>query len=352
MRFAEPYLLLLLLIVPIAGIAAIYLMARREKALKRLTLNPPKTNLGGFQTICVTLGLTLVLLAASRPQWGQRDEADKIVRLSRNAIIVMDVSRSMLAEDVGSRLAQAKTGAAELIKGLLSTNSADRLGGNCALVTFAASGEILSPLTDDRAFLERTLANLSELSAKGGNTSISNGLSRALELIPSKPDGTRRTVRDTAIVLISDGGDLEGGALEAADAAKAEGVPILAVGVGRSDEESTIPLENGRLLLDRAGRPVKVKLESDALVKIAERSGGHYVDLRAAQADPTRPGVTLYGIYDDFIHRVALEEQAEEDKRAGQTLKDRFPLFLAPGLALLIAAASLSKGRFRKTRKI
>ncbi|MCR5413293.1 MAG: VWA domain-containing protein [Kiritimatiellae bacterium] len=347
MRFVHPWLLSLLLAVPLVGLFAVYLRARREKALALLTLNPPKAPLAGVQAACMLVGLALVIFSASRPQWGQRDAAGKIVRLSRNAIIVLDVSRSMLAEDVGSRLGQAKTGAAELIGGLLATNGVSAAGGSCALVTFAGSGTILCPLTDDRAFLERTLSNLSELSAKGGNTSIASGIERALELIPGEDGTGPKTERDTAIVLLSDGGDLEGRALAAAETAKSRGVPILAVGVGRADVASPIPWR-GRTLVDN-GREVLVKLEPATLRAIAEKSGGDYIEL-GAERSAGRAGRTLYDIYDDFIHHVAIEEQAEEDMRAGQSLTERFQWFLVPGLALLILGAACSKGRFRRSR--
>ncbi|MBQ8125992.1 MAG: hypothetical protein IJ173_08945, partial [Kiritimatiellae bacterium] len=97
MRFVSPVLLVLAAAVPFAGLFWSFLKARREKALTRLTLNVPATPFAGVQTACLLAGLVLVLFAAARPQWGQTLE--KHVARSRNVVVAIDVSRSMLAAD-------------------------------------------------------------------------------------------------------------------------------------------------------------------------------------------------------------------------------------------------------------
>ena len=113
MRFANPIFLVLSLLVPVAGLWWSFLKARREKALAKLTLKVPTSSVSGLQTACIVTGLFLALFAAARPQWGKSME--KTVTRARNVVIAIDVSRSMLAEDVRpNRLERAKADVADL----------------------------------------------------------------------------------------------------------------------------------------------------------------------------------------------------------------------------------------------
>ena len=117
MRFANPIFLALAAAVPLAGLWWTFLMARREKALGRITLSVPKARAAGLQMALVLAGLFLSLFAASRPQWGKATE--RTVERSRNVVVAIDVSRSMLAQDVRpNRLGRAKADVADLIDSL------------------------------------------------------------------------------------------------------------------------------------------------------------------------------------------------------------------------------------------
>ncbi len=340
MRFAHPLLLLLLLLVPAAGLAGAYLRARREKALARLTTRPPNAPLATLQAAFLLSGLALALIAVARPQWGK--ERENLVRRSRNVVVAVDVSRSMLAEDVRpNRLDRAKADVADLIDSLASTNTSGRAESDrCALVAFRNDARMVCPLTSDRVFLRQELTTLSPASAREGETSLGAGIERALELIGEEDGGEDTRADHSAIILISDGGDLEGKALACADMAKARGVPVFTVGIGDPNRETEIPAAGGGVVRDEHGAPVRVKLESETLKTIAERSGGRYVPLATAQTAETTLGV----IYRDFLRQVAVKEQNEEEERLGE----RYQWFLVPGLALLIAGAACSKGRFRR----
>ena len=107
MRFVNPIFLILTAIVPVAGLWWAFLRARREKALQKITLSVPKSSVSGVQMGLVIAGLALSLFAAARPQWGRVME--KTVERSRNVVVAIDVSRSMLAQDVRpNRLERAK----------------------------------------------------------------------------------------------------------------------------------------------------------------------------------------------------------------------------------------------------
>ena len=333
MKFANPFFLLLAALVPVAGLFWAFLRARREKAMGRLVapslrgrLMPPGANLWGLQAVCILSGLFLSLFAASRPQWGR--SAERYVGRSRNVVVAIDVSRSMLAEDVRpNRLERTKADVADLV---------DSLGGDrCALVAFRRTGVRICPLTTDRGFLRSAFEQLSPESAPRGETDLGSAIRASLDALDPAADD------HNAIILISDGGDLRGEALANAELAKKRGIPIFTVGIGDPRVGATIPAEDGRGVQKFGGEPVRVKLEEAALEAIAKASKGRYVPLATAGTAET----TLGAIYRKFLRQVAAKEQNEESERAAE----RYQTFLLPGLALLVAGAALSKGRILKT---
>ena len=328
MRFANPIFLVFSLLVPVAGLWWTFLRARREKALGALTLKVPKSSVSGLQTACIVVGLFLSLFAASRPQWGKSME--KTVTRARNVVIAIDVSRSMLAEDVRPiRLERAKAAVADLIDSLE--------GDRCALVAFRRTGVAVCPLTTDHGYLRSALERMSPESAPRGETDLGGAIRTALATLDPAADD------HNAIILISDGGDLRGEALQNAEAAKKRGIPIFTVGIGDPKRGATIPSEDGRGVVKFDGKPVTVKLEEAALDAIAKASGGSYVPLATAGTAET----TLGAIYRRRLRQIALMEQNEEESRLGE----RYQLFLIPGLVLLIIGACLSKGRFAKRKE-
>ena len=117
-------------------------------------------------------------------------------------------------------------------------------------------------------------------------------------------------------------------------------MPIFTVGIGDPKHGAELPDADGRGVQKFQGRAVTVRLEEAALKAIAEASRGRYVPLATAGTAET----TLGAIYRRFLRQVAAREQNEESERVAE----RYQLFLVPGLALLIAGAALSKGRFAR----
>lgn len=326
MRFAFPLMLVLVAVVPAAGLWWTFLRARREKALSKITLNVPKAHGSSLQSAAILSGLFLVLFAASRPQWGKALE--KSITRSRNVVVAIDVSRSMLAEDVRpNRLERAKADVADLIDSLE--------GDRCALVAFRRTGVVVCPLTTDHGYLRGALEQMSPESAPRGETDLGSAIHAALDALDPAADD------HNAIIVISDGGDLRGEALQTSALAKKRGVPIFTVGIGDPKVGATIPAETGSGVQMHNGSPVKVMLEESALKAIAEASSGRYVPLATAGTAET----TLGAIYRRFLRQVAAKEQSEEENRAAE----RYQVFLVPGLCLLMIGAALSKGRFRKS---
>lgn len=323
MRFVNPVFLVLAALVPFVGLWWAFLRARREKAFAKITLVVPPSPAAGLQLALVLTGLALILFAASRPQWGHVTE--KAVARSRNVVVAIDVSRSMLAADVRpNRLERTKADVADLI------DSLD--GDRCALVAFRRTGVQVCPLTTDHAYLRSALEQLTPESAPRGETDLGSAIRASLDALDPAADD------HNAIILISDGGDLRGEALANAALAQKRGIPIFTVGIGDPRVGAPIPSEDGRGFQMYKGGTVKVKLEEAALKAIAEMSKGRYVPLATAGTVET----TLGAIYRRFLRQVAAKEQNEEAERAAE----RYAFFLVPGLVLLMAGAALSKGRF------
>ncbi len=330
MKFVYPWMLILVALVPVVGAFWVWLRARTERRLNGLVapslqrrLMPRNPGLFNLQATLLT-GLFLVVFAAARPQLGHSNQ--KIEARSRNVVVALDVSRSMLAEDLQpNRLERAKADVADLIDSLE--------GDRCALVAFRRTGVLLCPLTTDHAFLRAALEGATPDSAPRGETDLGGAIKTALEALDPAADD------HNAILLISDGGDLRGGALDAARAAAKRNVPIFTVGLGDPRKGSAIPDASGKGLQQYKGQGVTVKLEEKALVEIAKASGGRYVPLATAGTAET----TLGAIYQKFIRQVAAKEQAEEEELRAT---ERFGWFLVPGLLLMLLAGCFSRGRF------
>lgn len=318
MNFVHPSLLIVAAAMPVLAAVWSWLRLRREKALAKMGAMPA-AGAAGLQSTAIVAGLILVAVAAARPRWGRAPEAVKAV-FGRNLVIAIDVSRSMTAKDVHpDRLGRAKADAAELV---------DSLNGyNCALVAFRSDARLVSPLTADLAYVRRAIDSLDVDSAAPGETDLGAALAASLGALDPAADA------QNAVILISDGGDLRGRALEYAALAERRGVPVFTVGIGDSVRGGEIPRRADR----PAGEKVTVKLEQDALERIAKTSGGFYVQFGTAGTAET----TLGRIYETCIERARSRELQLIDSR----LAERYEWFLLPGFALLVFGALLSRGR-------
>lgn len=350
MNFAHPRLLILFLVlVPLLGLYATFVRARREKAIALIAAKPVRSFATGLQGALMLIGLVLCGLAAARPQWGVETTDTKKSFGARNVVVALDVSRSMLAEDVRpNRLERAKSDVADLIDSLEAKDADGKVfRDRCALVVFRADGRAISPLTEDRVYLKQTLDAVTCDSASPGPTHLAAGIEAALELIGEADDGADGLAEHSAIILISDGGDPAESpeaaqAFKQAERAKARGVPVFTIGIGNPDKPTAIRLTDGSDLVYR-NQKVEVKLEAETLKKIADLSGGRYVPFGTAQTAETSLGV----VYREFLRQVG----AAERDGVYEHLGERYLWFLIPGLAALIAGAALSRGRFRKNKQ-
>ncbi len=276
-----------------------------------------------WQAALVTCGLLLLLVAAARPKWGEREET--VYQQARDLVIAVDVSRSMLANDVHpTRLRRAKIDLIDLIKELR--------GDRAALIGFRAKAALVCPLTTDYAFLRQALDGLNPSSAPRGETDIGGAIAKALDAFDEGESSHK------AIILISDGEDLTGKAIEIAKTAGEKRIPIYTVGLG-SRQGSRIPdqAEHSGYLRHK-DKDIVTKLDHETLYQIAKASGGSYIPVETASMTST----TLGTIYRDHLRKINARELAEtREKRA----IERYQWFLFPGLCLLLGACYLSRGQ-------
>ena len=166
------------------------------------------------------------LIALAGPQFGTQYE--EVIPRGGDLYVLIDVSRSMLAEDVPpSRLGRAKTDVAALVNRL----DGERIG----LIAFAGQAVVKCPLTVDYDAFRRSLDELDPESAPKGGTAIGDAIRKAVEVLEARGD------RDQAILLITDGDDQQSYPLEAAAVAAERHIAIFTVGLGDTDHGARIP---------------------------------------------------------------------------------------------------------------
>jgi Ca-activated chloride channel family protein len=327
LQFEYPWLLALLWLAPAAGVVWHLLTTRRS--LTRQLVSPrmaahlapaPSPTRRLWQLVLLVTGLVFGLIAAARPQWGLREET--VYQRGRDLLILLDVSRSMLATDVHpSRLGRAKVDLFDLIKQLRG----DRVG----LLAFRGRPVQLCPLTTDYGFLAEVLDGADVDSAPSGETNIGDAILEAIKTFEGD-EGAHK-----AIVLVSDGDDLAGRSEEAITQARENGIPLFTVGFG-SSEGANVPAPGSKKeSLQYQGQLVVSKLNNELMLELAEKTGGAYVPVGLAN-------VKLGDLYRDHLSRIAARDQEESVQRH---YVERYQLFLLVAVLAFLAAAFLSRGQ-------
>ena len=210
----------------------------------------------------VLVALTLLIISAARPQFGQSERTEK--RQGIEAIVALDISNSMLAEDVApNRLDRAK----QMLSKLMDNMVNDKVG----LVVFAGDAFIQLPITCDYVSAKMFLNTITPDLIKTQGTAIGQALNTSIRCFGEQSDASR------AIILITDGENHEDDAVAVAQKAKEMGIHVLVVGIGKP-EGSPIPLPGtNNYRKDRNGNVVVSKLNEEMCREIAQAGGGIYV---------------------------------------------------------------------------
>ncbi len=324
MSFAKPVFLYLLLFLPLLFLLLLWAERRRAWVLARLgephliqqltsSLNRSARR---WKSMLWFAALALLLFALARPQWGSRIE--QVEQSGLQIMVVLDVSRSMLAQDIQpDRLSRARLEIAEMMNRL----DGDEIG----LVLFAGASFIQFPLTNDYATARSFLDASSPDAISHPGTAIGEALHTAINGFD--PERSSQQV----ILLISDGEDHSEEALSAARLAAEKGILIYAIGFGSTRGEP-IPEFNasGEMIgykKDTGGEIVLSRLNETHLMEIAETAGGQYYHAGAAGNE-----------LDALLGEINKLQSAAYNTRFETQAIERFQFFLLPALAILLAA--------------
>ncbi|MFH1243444.1 MAG: VWA domain-containing protein [Pseudomonadota bacterium] len=328
MQFAHPIWLAVGLISCITLVYGFYQFQKRSgRALERFaaghlvekltqSVSPGRRMI---KRILLIMALASIFLALARPQAGFRWE--EVKRKGIDILLAVDTSKSMLANDVKpNRLERSKMGIMDFVSRL----EGDRVG----LIPFAGTAFLMCPLTLDYDAFKRSLMALDTGIIPEVGTDLAAAISEAEFAFSDRAN-------HRILVLVTDGEDLEGGALSAAKEAAAKNMTIYTVGVGTPAGE-LIPLDHegkgGAFLKDDKGQMVKSRLDEKMLRQIAETTGGLYEPLG-------RQAEGLEAIYRQRLSLVPKQELAE---RMRKVPIDRFEWPLLFALLLLVVEFAMS----------
>jgi len=322
MTWEFPQALYLLWLAPLWVALALYARSKRRRAAEAFIAAPMQGKLLPSErpwrfwskTLLGAAALVCGLLALARPRWGEYFM--ELRPRGADLYVLLDVSRSMLAEDVvPSRLERAKAD----IKTLLSRLQGERVG----LIAFAGRPTVRCPLTSDYGFFRLVLDETGPGSAPRGGTNIGDAIRKALEVLP------KDAARDQALLVITDGGDQESFPLDAADAAAERKVLIFTVGLGDAAQGARVPDRKPGTWVTHEGQQVWSKLDTSLLGELARRTSGAFV----------AAGTQSYDLGQIYAERLAnLRGEAGTELRRKRQ-QEQFQIFV--GLALLFLLLDL-----------
>lgn len=275
--------------------------------------------LAATRIVCLVLGLLFTILAAARPQWGEKLQVYKGRGI--DIVIALDASKSMLATDVKpSRLSRAKTEIASLLDNL-STNQV-------GIVAFAGDAHVMCPLTPDTEAAKLFLDIIDPENMPRPGTDISRAVEAAASLFNAREQGSK------ALLLVTDGDNLEGDPAAATARAARAGIRIFAVGVGTL-EGSTVPESNTSTTTYKKDQDDKIvisRLAERLLLVMARATDGRYFRSESVNLDALA---------------AALEQLQKKQITGGEYVEyeERYQYFLLAAFIFTFAGLLLSDRR-------
>ena len=268
-RFEDPLYLYLLAVIPLLVVIRFLTVYQQKKRLCRFgdpdlvrQLAPDVSRFRPAVKFWLLLSaLALIIVMIARPQFGTKISHEK--RTGIETIICMDISNSMLAEDVTpSRLDRAKM----MVENMVDNFTNDKIG----LIVFAGDAFVQLPITSDYVSAKMFLSTIDPSMMATQGTDI------AKAIIMASHSFTQQEGVGKAIIVITDGEDHEGGAMEAAKEAKDKGMRVYVLGVG-SPKGAPIPLGDGDYLKDNTGQTVMTGLNEEMCRQLAQAGDGAYI---------------------------------------------------------------------------
>ena len=337
-HFNDVEMFLFLWAVPLLLGAYAYAAHKRQQALKRFaeehllnsinrSISPSKR---WWKIGLISLAFCLVVVAAARPAWNPLPQI--LERKGRDVVFILDVSKSMLAEDLKpNRMERAKLAIMDVVEQL----EGDRVG----LIIFAGNAVVKCPLTLDYGFFRLILEDVSPHSVGRGGTMMGDAIRKAMDEVFRDQE---KKFKD--IILITDGEDHDSFPVEAAADAGERGIRIIAIGIGDEEQGKRIPIsdETGhQTFLKYKGQEVWSKLDGDTLRKMVNATqGGRYLNVATGTID----------LGDVYKKLVATAEKKDLESKAVKLYEEKYQIFLF-GAFILMCIEILLGDRKRKMLK-
>lgn len=265
----------LLLLIPVITAIYVFIQFKTKKQLKKFgdpnllsALMPDVSPLRKhIKFALLMLALALIILVMARPQFGTRNE--EVKRSGIEVVIAVDVSNSMLCEDINPDLHQSRLDKSKMIVSkLIEQFDQDKVG----LVAFAGSSITLLPITSDYVSAKMFLSQITPATVSLQGTNMAEAIQRAT----ANFSNNKKKKIGRALILITDAEDNEAGAIDAAKSARDQGIQIFVLSVG-TEAGGPIPMGGGTFKKDLSGNVVTTKLNEQIGKDIAKASNGLYI---------------------------------------------------------------------------
>lgn len=330
-RFASPqYLYLLLVLVALAAIHY-YIIYKKKRQVKRF--GDPELTKQLFLGVSrwrpelkfwlAMAALASFIVALARPQFGTR--LDTRERVGIEAIIALDVSNSMLAEDVKpNRLEKAKMMVSNMVDGMKD----DKIG----LIVFAGQAFVQLPITSDYVSAKMFLETISPSMMSVQGTDVAEAINLSMRSFTQQEDVSR------AIFVITDGEDNEARGVEAAKQAASKGIRVYVLGIGNPGG-APIPIPGtGQYIIDDEGNTVISKLSEEMCREIATAGNGSYIYVDNSSSAQKKLSEQV-----DRLAKAKMESQIYSE------YDEQFQGFILIGLVLLLLDVFLLERESKST---
>ena len=333
----EKWYLYFLLVIPAMTLLFLYIQFWKRKKQREFgdldlikKLSPEKSAFKStLKLVVILLALTCLIIGLVNPKIGTKLETVK--REGIDIIFAIDVSKSMLAEDVApSRLEKSK----QLVSQIINNLGSDRIG----IIAYSGSAFPVLPITTDYSVGKMFLQTMNPGMISAQGTSIDQAINLATTYIDKK-DKTNKL-----LIIITDGEDHSDAAADAAEEAKKVGLKIMTIGVG-TEKGGTIPLKRNGVVesfqRDQNGEVVITKRNAEVLRAIAKSAGGGYVD-----------GNSTKEVLDYVKHALDNIQKTEFESTQMADFKSQFQWFLGFGFFLLLLDVFLLEKKTKWVKKM
>lgn len=336
-QLETPIYFYLLLAIPFVVVLAVLVFIWKKRTQKKFAnaellkkLSPNQSSFkSGTKVLLFCLAMACLCFALVNPKVGTKLETVK--REGVDVVFALDVSKSMLAEDIApNRIEKAK----QIITQTINSLGGDRIG----IIGYAGSAFPQVPITTDFSSAKLFLSGMNTSMVSSQGTAINETI-RMAETYYNDEEQTNRV-----LFIVSDGEDHEGNFLETAAAANKMGIRIFTIGIGTL-QGGPIPIKRNGVLQsykrDSNGEQVITRLGQENLVDIAETADGEYIDGTNTKEVIDRVTAILNGM-----------DKKEFEAKQFTDFKDQFQWFLAAGLFLLVLDVLLLERKTRWLKKL